>query len=82
VIDQAMRAASEADLFLSVGTSLQVYPVAGTVELARSAGARIVIVNAQPTPFDSIADAVFNESISAVLPQFIPGQESAARSLH
>jgi NAD-dependent protein deacetylase/lipoamidase len=82
VIDQAMRAASEADLFLSVGTSLQVYPVAGTVELARSAGARIVIVNAQLTPFDSIADAVFNESISTVLPQFIPGQENAARSLH
>lgn len=82
VIDQAMRAASEADLFLSVGTSLQVYPVAGTVELARNAGARIVIVNAQPTPFDAIADAVFNESISTVLPQFIPGQESAARSLH
>jgi NAD-dependent deacetylase len=82
VIDQAMRAASEADLFLSVGTSLQVYPVAGTVELARNAGARIVIVNAQPTPFDEIADAVFNESISTVLPQFIPGQESAARSLH
>jgi NAD-dependent deacetylase len=82
VIDQAMRVAAEADLFLSVGTSLQVYPVAGTVELARNAGARIVIVNAQPTPFDAIADAVFNESISTVLPQFIQGQESAARSLH
>ena len=82
VIDQAMRAAAEADVFVSVGTSLQVYPVAGTVELARNAGARIVIVNAQATPFDSIADAVFNESISTVLPQFIPGQESAARSLH
>jgi NAD-dependent deacetylase len=82
VIDQAMRAAAEADVFVSVGTSLQVYPVAGTVELARNAGARIVIVNAQPTPFDAIADAVFNESISTVLPEFIPGQESAARSLH
>jgi NAD-dependent deacetylase len=81
VIDQAMQAAAEADLFLAVGTSLQVYPVAGTVELARSAGARIVIVNAQPTPFDGVADAVFNDSISAVLPQLISVRESGARSL-
>ena len=82
VIDRAMQAAAEADLFLAVGTSLQVYPVAGAVELARGAGARIVIVNAEPTPFDRVADAVFNESISAVLPQIISSRESAARSLH
>jgi NAD-dependent deacetylase len=82
VIDQAMQAAAEADLFLAVGTSLQVYPVAGTVEVARSAGARIIIVNAQATPFDEIADAVFNESISAVLPEIISGQESGARFRH
>jgi NAD-dependent deacetylase len=82
VIDQAMQAAGEADLFIAVGTSLQVYPVAGTVELARGAGARIVIVNAQPTPFDGVADAVFNESISEVLPAIISGRESGARSLH
>jgi NAD-dependent deacetylase len=82
VIDRAMRAAAEADLFLALGTSLQVYPVAGAVELARSAGARIVIVNAEATPFDRVADAVFNESISAVLPRIISDRESAARSLH
>ena len=52
----------------SIGTSLQVYPVAGVVPLAREAGAKIVIVNAEPTPFDDIADAVFRESISEVLP--------------
>ena len=82
VIDQAMQAAAEADLFIAVGTSLQVYPVAGTVEIARGAGARIIIVNAQATPFDDMADAVFNESISAVLPEILSGPESAARSLH
>ena len=71
VIDRAMQAAGEADLFLAVGTTLQVYPVAGTVDVARQAGARLVIVNAQPTPFDDVADAVFNESISEVLPRFI-----------
>jgi NAD-dependent deacetylase len=37
--------------------------------MAKSAGARVVIVNAEPTPFDDIADAVFNESISKVLPR-------------
>jgi NAD-dependent deacetylase len=68
VIDRAMQAAAEADLFLSVGTSLQVYPVAGAVPLAKRAGARVVIVNAEPTPFDELADAVFNEPISVVLP--------------
>ena len=71
VIDRAMRAAGEADLFLAVGTSLQVYPVAGAVDLARSAGARLVIVNAQPTPFDDVADAVFHQSISEVLPKLV-----------
>jgi NAD-dependent deacetylase len=69
VIDRAMAAAGEADLFLAVGSSLQVYPVAGAVDIARGAGARIVIVNAQPTPFDEMADAVLNDSISDVLPE-------------
>lgn len=80
VIDQAMQAAARADFFLAVGTSLQVYPVAGAVEVARAAGAKIVIVNAEPTPFDGIADAVFNDSISLVLPRLL-GLETAKRSL-
>jgi NAD-dependent deacetylase len=71
VIDRAMRSAGEADLFLAVGSSLQVYPVAGAVDIARAAGAKIVIVNAQPTPFDEMADAVLGGSISAVLPAII-----------
>jgi len=71
VIDAAMTAAQEADLFFSIGTSLQVYPVAGVVPLAREAGAKIVIMNAEPTPFDDIADAVFRDSISEVLPKLV-----------
>jgi NAD-dependent protein deacetylase/lipoamidase len=82
VIERAMQAAGEAELLLAIGTSLQVYPVAGAVDIARRAGARIVIVNAEPTPFDDVADAVFNESISAVLPRLISSRESGARSLH
>jgi NAD-dependent protein deacetylase/lipoamidase len=69
VIERAMGAAGEADLFLAVGSSLQVYPIAGAVDIARSAGAKIVIMNAQPTPFDDIADAVLPGSISEILPK-------------
>jgi NAD-dependent deacetylase len=71
VIDRAMRVAGEADLFLSIGTSLQVYPIAGTFEVARAAGAKTVILNAQPTPFDGEADAVFPGSISEILPAIL-----------
>ena len=68
VIDRAMRAAIEADLLLAIGSTLQVYPVAGTVPHAKSAGARIVIINAERTQFDDIADAVIRERIGDVLP--------------
>ncbi|RPI54309.1 MAG: NAD-dependent deacetylase, partial [Acidobacteria bacterium] len=68
VIERAMNAAREADLFLAIGSTLQVYPVAGAVPLAKSAGARLVIVNAEPTQFDADADAVIRERIGDVLP--------------
>jgi len=69
VIQRALTAAQETDFLLSIGTSLQVYPVASAVPYAKSAGARVVIMNAQPTPFDGIADAVLTGSISEILPQ-------------
>jgi NAD-dependent deacetylase len=81
VIDRAMHAAGEADLFLAVGTSLQVFPVAGAFDIARSAGARTVIVNAEPTPYDAIADAVLSGSISEILPGIATGRETASRFL-
>jgi NAD-dependent protein deacetylase/lipoamidase len=71
VIDRAMRAAGEADLFLSVGTSLQVYPVASAFDVARAAGAKTVIINAEATPYDALADAVLPGSISEVLPAIL-----------
>lgn len=71
VIARAMRVAGEADLFLAVGTSLQVYPVADTVPIAKSAGARVVILNAEPTPYDELADALLPGSISVVLPAIV-----------
>ena len=81
VVDRAMQAAGEADLFLAVGTSLQVYPIAGAFDIARSAGARTVIVNAEPTPYDPVADAVLPGSISRILADIATGRETASRSL-
>lgn len=70
VIDRAMQAAGEADLFLAIGSTLQVYPVAGAVPRAKAAGARVVIVNAEPTGFDDLADVVIQQAIGGVLPAF------------
>jgi NAD-dependent deacetylase len=69
VIERAMKAAAQADLLLAIGSTLQVYPAAGIVPAAYDAGARIVIVNAQPTAMDELADAVIREPIGAVLPR-------------
>ncbi len=79
VIDRAMNAAAEADLFISIGTSLQVYPIAGAVPAAKRAGAKVVIVNAQPTPFDDIADAVLRSEIGEILPRIL-GCDDASSS--
>ena len=71
VIDRAMNAAGEADVLLAVGTTLQVYPIAGAVPRARAAGARIVIVNAEATAFDDVADVVIRQRIGDVLPSIV-----------
>ena len=68
VIDRAMRVAGEADLLLAVGSTLQVYPVAGVVPLAHEAGARIVILNLEPTGMDHLAHAMLTAPIAEVLP--------------
>jgi NAD-dependent deacetylase len=68
VIDRALQVAREADVLIAVGSTLQVYPVAGAVPLAKQAGAKLVILNAQPTQFDDMADAVLNTSIGEALP--------------
>ena len=70
-LNRALTAAAEADLLLTVGTTLQVYPVADMVPIAASNGASIVIVNGEPTPMDDLADAVVLGSISDVLPAIL-----------
>ena len=70
-LDRASRAAMACDLFLAAGTSLGVYPAAGLPELAVRAGARLVIVNGEETPFDPVADAVMHVPLGEVLPALV-----------
>lgn len=69
VLAAAERAAAGCDLMLAVGTSLQVHPAAGLCNVALRRGARLVVVNAQPTPYDEVASAVLHEPIGEVLPR-------------
>jgi NAD-dependent deacetylase len=71
VIDAAARAAADCDVFLAVGTSLQVHPAAGLVDVAAGSGARVVVVNAEPTPYDWTADLVVREPIGTALPRLV-----------
>ncbi len=68
VLQRAFEAAADCELFLAVGSSLTVQPAAGTCGVAIESGARLVIVNAQPTPYDDLAHAVLRAPIADVLP--------------
>ncbi len=66
---RSFDAAARCDLLVCIGTSLQVYPVADMVPTALRSGARLIIVNAEVTPYDDAADVVVRGSISEVLPK-------------
>lgn len=78
VLRAAVRAAQNCDLLLAVGTSLTVHPAAGLVDLALAAGARFIVMNAQPTPYDPVADAVIREPISRSLPALVEAVSGGA----
>jgi NAD-dependent deacetylase len=65
------RAAKSCDLMLAVGTTLSVYPIAAIVPLAKRCGAKLVIVNGEPTEMDELADAVVRGSIGELLPRLL-----------
>jgi NAD-dependent deacetylase len=73
--DSAMRCAQEltlsCDLFLAIGSSLVVWPAAGFPLMAKRNGARLIIINREPTDFDDIADLVVRADIGAVLEPFV-----------
>ena len=67
VVEEATRSAEACDLMLTVGSSLQVYPAAELPLVAVRNGARLVIVNDEPTPYDEVADLAGRGRAGAVL---------------
>ena len=65
---RAERAAIECELILAVGTTLAVFPAANMVPIAKRSGARVVIVNAEPTELDRLADGILRGASGEVLP--------------
>ena len=71
VLARAQTAVETCDLLLAVGSSLVVEPAASLPWAAGRAGARLIIVNRDPTPLDGMADAVVRGEIGAVLPVLV-----------
>ncbi len=70
-MQRAERETLACDLFLAIGSSLVVWPAAGFPVLAKRNGARLVILNREPTDLDELADLVVHEDIGDVLEPFI-----------
>lgn len=68
---QAQRWSTMADLFIVIGSSLVVYPAAQMPVIAVQSGAKLVVVNATPTPMDSYAELVIREKAGQVLPAVV-----------
>jgi NAD-dependent deacetylase len=67
-LEAAEHAARHCDLMLVVGTSGEVYPAAGLAFTAHQGGARVVIVNPEPTPLDAVAETCLRETAAVCLP--------------
>ena len=70
-IERSETAAAASDVFLAIGTSLAVYPVALTPEIAIRSGAKLAILNAEETPYDRVAHVVIRERLGEVLPRLV-----------
>jgi NAD-dependent deacetylase len=71
VLGEALAISKACQVFIAVGSSLQVQPAAGLAGVAADHGARLIIVNAEPTPYDEIADEVVRERIGTALPALL-----------
>lgn len=72
-MDRIERELSECDLFISIGTSGQVYPAAGFIQFAKSAGAKTVILNKEGIPHSRLVDVEILGSASEIVPEFFKG---------
>lgn len=71
VLEAATRAALACEVFVAVGTTLQVHPVAGLAGLAVEHGAELIIVNRDATPYDRLASRTIRDPISEALPALV-----------
>jgi NAD-dependent deacetylase len=71
ILGRAVEAACDCDLFLAVGTSLSVQPVASLVGMAARDGIPVVIVNNRATPYDEVATALVRDPIGETLPRLL-----------
>ncbi|MFJ7043232.1 SIR2 family NAD-dependent protein deacylase [Streptomyces sp. NPDC101112] len=71
VLGEAVAITKACEVFIAVGTSLQVQPAAGLAGVAVDHGARLIIVNAEPTPYDELADDIVREPIGTALPELL-----------
>jgi NAD-dependent deacetylase len=74
--DRAEDACRRCEVLLVVGSSLEVYPVAGLPRLAKERGAKLVIVNREPAGCDSLADVLLHGQAGRLLPAVV---QAAAR---
>ncbi|MFI1456761.1 SIR2 family NAD-dependent protein deacylase [Streptomyces roseus] len=71
VLAQAVAVAKGCQVFIAAGSTLQVQPAASLAGMAAEAGARLIIVNAEETPYDPLADEVIREPIGTALPALL-----------
>ncbi|MFF1293926.1 MULTISPECIES: NAD-dependent deacetylase [unclassified Streptomyces] len=71
VLGEAVSITKACQVFIAVGSTLQVQPAAGLAGVAADHGARLIIVNAEPTPYDDRADEVVREPIGTALPKLL-----------
>ncbi|MGW7365040.1 SIR2 family NAD-dependent protein deacylase [Streptomyces sp. NPDC054841] len=71
VLGEAMGIAKASEVFIAVGSSLQVQPAASLAGIASENGARLIVVNAEPTPYDELAAEIIREPIGTALPALL-----------
>ena len=78
VLAEAMAITKASEVFIAVGTTLQVQPAASLAGIAVEHGARLFVVNAEPTPYDASAEKTIREPIGTALPALLERVAAAA----
>lgn len=68
---KAQTMIQESDLVIALGSSLQVWPASGLLELATRCGADLIIINRDPTPFDDVASLVLRGDLVDITTEII-----------